>query len=531
MKNDDVYEYSISELKKENTRKNQEENKTLEERYQDNFDEERKNLRRNIKRLTAFTVALFMAVTSYLIYFQVVKAPSVKTDPANRRMAEERNSVLRGSILDRNGNVLSESTLNDDGTQTRTYTGGEAFGNILGYVSDKYSVTGLEESLDSELSKNTQITDIFSPQFLKGLLNPSQSRTSDKKGNTVRTTLDSDLQKTAYEALGGRKGSVVALDPNTGEILAMVSSPGFDSNDLDAVMEKVNTDSEYAKDAPLINRAINGKYAPGSTFKIVTLASALDNIPGVRDRIFDDTGVIEFQDGTKINNFLNYANGEISLLQGFMWSSNFVFGTLGVELTNKELLTTAEAFGLNKNIDSQGLNVSKSVFPSMNDEFKGNKALSAIGQGEVSVTPLQMAMISAGIANNGVIMTPQIIEGITDKDNNTVKSFQSSVFSKALSEDTAATVREFMRSNVTETNTYRTFRSIDGAGKTGTAQFEKDGTTKVNAWFTGFAPYDNPKIAVAVILEDMDDVVENTGAAQAIPVAKAVMQYYLENGR
>ncbi|MFB0919178.1 MAG: penicillin-binding protein 2 [Clostridiaceae bacterium] len=526
---DGVFEYNISDLTKENTKNNMDQKKSLEERYLDNFDEERKILRRNIKRLTAITMALFFAVASYIVYFQVVRAPELKSDPANRRNAEARNTVQRGTIFDRNGKILSESILDEDGLQSRQYHGGEALGNILGYVSDKYSLTGMEQVLDEELSKDSSISQIFSMDFITNLLNRKTAVTKKQRGHSVKLTLDYELQRFAYNALEGRKGSVVALNPKTGEILALVSSPGFDAADLDSVMEKVNSDSEYAANAPLVNRAVNGKYAPGSTFKIITLASAVDNIAGVRDRIFKDTGVIEFPDGSKINNFLNYANGNIDLLQGFMYSSNFVFGTLGMELSNTQLRSSAEKFGFNRKIDIMGLSVSESKFPSMNDAYRGDKALTAIGQGEVSTTPLEMAMISSAVANAGKLMQPQIVKEIIDKNSVTLTENTPTLFSTALSENTATVVGNYMRSNVKNTETYSTFKSISGAGKTGTAQFSSGDTMRIHAWFTGFAPFDDPKIAIAVILEDLDDVVENTGARQAIPVAKSIMEYYLNN--
>lgn len=524
-----VFEYSISDLKKENTKNNRQNKMTLEERFQDNFDEERKNLTTNIKRLTILTMLLFVSVTSYLVYFQVVKAPTLKSDPANRRNAEFRNQVQRGSIFDRNGMVLSESILDEDGMQTRLYNGGIALGNILGYVSDKYSVSGMEMVLDSELSSDNSFKGIFSMDFLSSLLNPETAVTKKQRGHSVKLTLDYALQNYVYGQLAGRKGSVVVMDPQTGEILAMVSSPGYDASELDQVMELVNTDDAYAADAPLINRAVNSSYAPGSTFKIITLASALDNISGITERTFDDVGVIEFKDGSRINNFLNYANGEINLLEGFMYSSNFVFGTLGMELSNAQLRVSAEKFGFNQPIDIKGLKVTESNFPDMNDDFKGDKALTGIGQGEVTSTPLQMAMIASAVANGGQLMAPAIVKEVTDKDSFIISSHTPSVFSKAMDEGTAETVASFMRQNVLRTNTYSTFRSVEGAGKTGTAQFTADGAMKINAWFTGFAPYDDPQIAIAVIIEDLEDITENTGAQQAIPIAKSIMLYYLNN--
>lgn len=501
---------------------------SLEERYEENFDVERKLLLRNIKRVAAIVLAMFIGLMSYLVYFQVARAGDLRTDAGNRRNAEARNKVLRGSIFDRNGKVLSESTLHGDGTQTREYRGGTAFGNILGYVSDKYSITGLELSMDKSLSKGNTLASFFSLDFLTSLLDPEEAVTRKQEGNSLQLTLDTDLQNYAYELLDGKKGSVVALDPKTGEILAMVSSPGFSAARLDEVMKRVNEDKAYAAKAPLINRAINSVFAPGSTMKVVTLASALENLPGLDERTFDDKGVIEFADGTTIRNFNGNVYGKMDLQEAFTNSSNYIFGNLGMELTNSQFKKTAEAFGFNREITMEGLTARKSIFPDLGENEAGNKALSAIGQGEVAATPLQMAMVAAAVANGGRLAQPAIIAKVTDKDNNIVSALGEPSYSQALPAQTARQVGELMAGNVElGGSAYQSLSKVDGAGKTGTGQFTSGTGTRVNAWFVGYAPFNDPQIAIAVCVEDLDDVNENTGARQAIPIAREVMARWL----
>ncbi|MFZ2258180.1 MAG: penicillin-binding protein 2 [Clostridiaceae bacterium] len=527
--NDDFYE-NEDELEFDGDRADPQEynDLSLEERYEENFEVERKILLRNIKRVAAIVLALFIGLMSYLVYFQVARAGDLRTDTGNRRNAEARNKVLRGSIFDRNGKVLAKSTLHNDGTQTREYPGGAAFGNILGYVSDKYSITGLELSMDKSLSKDMTLASFFTLDFLTSLVNPEQAVTKKQQGNSVMTTLDSDLQNYANGLLEGKKGTIVAMDPKTGEILAMVSSPGFSADKLDEVMKRVNDDKAYAAKAPLINRAINSVFAPGSTMKVLTVSSALENLSGTWDRTFDDKGVIKFPDGTTINNFNGNVYGTMTLQEAFTNSSNYIFGNLGMELTNAQFKKTAENFGFNKAITMEGMTSRKSTFPSLGENEAGNKALSAIGQGEVAATPLQMAMVAAAIANGGQMAEPSIISKVTDKDKNIVSALGTTKYSQALAPDVAKQVAQLMAQNVQKGGSaYQSLQQVNAAGKTGTGQFDAADGTRVNAWFVGYAPLKDPKIAIAVCIEDLADVNENTGARQAIPIAKNVLARWL----
>lgn len=500
---------------------------SLEERFELNFEEENKILRRSIKRVGAVILAMFIALMSYMVYFQVTRADALRTSSGNRRNAEARNKVLRGSIYDRNGKVLSVSSLAEDGTQIREYPGGQAYGNILGYVSNKYSVTGLEASMDQVLSKPPGVESIFTKDFISSLINPEQGVTKQQEGNSLHLTLDTGLQRAAYKALDGRKGSFVALDPKTGEILAMVSSPGFSAEKLDEVMKRANSDEKYAAQAPLINRAINSVYAPGSTMKVVTLAAGLENMPDLEARIFDDQGVIEFADGSTLNNFNNNVYGEIGLQEAFTKSSNYVFGSLGMELTAEQLRRAAEDLGFNAPIKMEGMTARKSIFPTLGEAEKGNKALAAIGQGAVSATPLQMAMVAGAVANDGRLVQPSIIGSITDKDDAIVSEAGEPEVSLAITRDVATKVKEMMIKNVTSgSSSYQSLSKLNGAGKTGTAQFAVDDGTRVHAWFIGFAPQENPEIAFAVVVEDLADINENTGARQAIPVVRDILSYW-----
>lgn len=502
--------------------------KTLEEDFTENYADSKKRLNRSVRRIGWAVALLFISIFSYLIYFQAAMAYDLRTDSGNRRMALVRNRVLRGSILDRDGRIISESRLTDDGSQERIYHGGEAFGPLLGFVSDVYDVTGLESSLDTDLSSEGTLRSLLNYEYIYNLFTGQRKAGVKNMGNSVVTTLDSDLQLLAYGLLSGQKGSVVALDPKTGEILAMVSSPGFDPNDLSDVMSRVYNDADYAKSGVLVNRAVQSTYPPGSTFKAVTLAAALKNIRDAEDEVYSDGGFIEFQDGSKLPNFNGNAMGNISLKEAFAYSSNVVFGKLAMEMGSSRLKETAEDFGFNKKWISKGITPEISMFPENKASQEGLIAQSGIGQGEVTATPLQMAMVAAGTANGGKVMLPQIVKETADSRGTIVSEMEPAVLFSTLDPEIAEKVREYMVFNVeSAVGSYGNLQRIDGAGKTGTAEVSSEDGFRLNSWFIGFAPADDPKIAVAVVLEDRDDSVDNFGGAASLPIALEVMERYL----
>ena len=275
-----------------------------------------------------------------------------------------------------------------------------------------------------------------------------QNRKEDdvKIGNGVITTLDPTLQKIAYDALGNNKGAVVALNPKTGEVLAMVSKPTYNPNDLESSMKAANAGT--ADNSPLINRATSGLYPPGSTFKTVTLSSALENMPGVTSRTFDDTGKIVFNEKQSLSNDNGEVNGTIDLKDAFRLSSNFVFGTLAMELGNDKLKTTAEKYGFNNTIDSDGFKITQSQFPKLTTAEIGSIAQSGIGQSSILATPMQMALISSTIANNGKMMEPRLVNQVIDKDGNIVKTIDSKLYKQVISTTNAAIIKDYMKNLV-----------------------------------------------------------------------------------
>ena len=492
-----------------------------------------KNVSNSIKQVMIVFLFCFVALISYIAYFQVFSAPAIAEGQGNQRLWAKRNEVLRGTIYDRNKNPLTQSARVDALTQKRTYVNGDLYVHAIGYVDPRYGLTGLEESYDNELTTYSKLSNNllnlakdFSIDKLKDMFE-NRKEDEDKIGNGIITTLDPALQKLAYDALGNNKGAVVALNPKTGEILAMVSKPTYNPNDLEASMKAANAGT--ADNSPLINRATSGLYPPGSTFKTVTLSSALENMPGVTTRTFNDTGKIVFNGTQSLSNDNGEVNGEINLKDAYRLSSNFVFGTLAMELGNDKLKATAEKFGFNSSVDSDGLTIAQSQFPKLSKAEVGNIAQSGIGQSSILATPMQMALVASTVANDGKMMEPRLVNQVIDKDGNVLKTIGSKVDKQTvISKDDAAIVKDYMKNLVDSRvdSSWGFFKGTNAAGKTGTADYNlaNGQSATPHSWFIGFAPADNPKIAVAVIVEN-----GGYGASAAAPIAGEMMSAAVNN--
>lgn len=445
----------------------------------------------NIKKVFVVFLLCFLVIISYITYFELYKAPDLAKSQYNKRLWAIRNEVLRGTIYDRNMTALTKSEKINTETQKRTYTGGELFAHALGYVDIKYGITGLERKYDTELMGSQT-------QSLLSLIK-NKGKSEEKIGDSLKTTLDYNVQKTAYDLLGSNKGAVVVLNPKTGEVLALVSKPSFNPNNLSDIWDSINKDANL----PLINRATQGMYPPGSTFKTITAISALENINGVTSKRVEDKGKLVFNSKEALSNFNGEVLGNIDFKQAFYESSNVYFGTLGLELGNPKLKATAEKFYFNKNIPADGITIENSNFPSLKSYEKGNIAMTAIGQGEVLATPMQMALIASTIANDGTMMEPYIVSQVMDSKGNLVRNISPKSIASVISKDNDSIMKDMMKAVVTNgTGTAAAIPGISVAGKTGTAEHDNDLSKPPHSWFIGFAPYDNPQVAVAVIVED-----------------------------
>ncbi len=466
----------------------------------------------NIKKVLFVFLLLFIVLISYMTYFEIYKAPGIENKPTNKRLWAKRNEVLRGTIYDRNQQALTKSERVNTLTQKREYTGGPAFAHVLGYLDPIYGITGLEKKYDSELmADDTSIIKYFS----------FNQKKEEKIGHDLITTLDMDLQKNAFDSLDNHIGSVVALNPQTGEILAMVSKPSFDPNNLKATWSSINAD----KSRPLLNRAVSGLYPPGSTFKTITAISAIDNISGIKDKSFEDNGRLPLGPNAYLRDFEGEMFGTLSFKESYVKSSNVVFGGIGLELGNANLKNTAESFYFNKEIPCDGIIIDKSIFPQYGKYEKGNIAQSAIGQSGVLATPMQMALVASSVANNGVMMKPYLVSKVMSNKGKVIKEISPTEIGTVASKDDAVYMKGLMRAVVAGgTGSQANIPGLNVCGKTGTAENNTMGKGSVDhSWFIAFAPYDNPKIAIAVIIEN-----GGQGGEVAAPIAGKLIKAYLK---
>ena len=467
-----------------------------------------KNLNNNIKHILIVVLLLFSALCTYIGYFEIFVAPDIIDNPDNGRKYIRENEILRGNFFDRNGRQLTTMERVDGNTQERTYVDGDLFCHVLGYYSTKYQTSSAEKIYNKYLTKNSSLS-------LKELIQ-NGFKEVPKVGNDVTLTLDYDIQTAAYDAMDGFKGAAVVLDVETGAVLAAVSRPTFNANNLEEDWVELNTDNE---NKPLYNRAFNGLYPPGSTFKVITALAALENVPGIEDETFKDNGTLTFdkkdEDGNVIegnadeytlSNYNHIAHGTLDLKGALTVSSNVVFGQVAIEVGSSKLKETAEKFYFNQDLPVQGLYTNKviSKFPGYSSD--GELAQGGIGQAQDAATPLQMASVAQAIANDGEMMKPHTLSKIEDASGNIVEEEPIESLGNVGEASNIKKLQEYMLNVVEGTKGTGKNAKVSGikvAGKTGTADHEKNGKAGIaHSWFIGFAPYDKPKYAVSVILEE-----------------------------
>lgn len=462
--------------------------------------------KRAIIALIGFCI-LFIILIIYLSAFQIFKSASLKKNPYNKRLWANEDKVLRGSILDRNGNILAYSN-REEGKNERIYNYGNLYSHIIGYSYREYGKAGLEHEYNNVLLdvKNSETYN-----DIKNIVLPSST------GNDLVLTIDHGMQEKTRKLLTGHKGAIVTMNPTTGEIYSMVSMPDFDTNMLNDNWQSIIEN----KDSPFLNRATQGLYTPGSTFKIVTTAAFLDN--GVNEENLNYTckgnTVI---DGYKISDYGGIAHGNVDLKRAFINSCNTFYAEKISNISQNQFIETAEKFMINKDIKFD-LNVKNSVFKRDENMQSTKLSASAIGQGDLLLTPLNLAMISSSIANNGRMMKPFLVKEIKNSKGSIIKDYKSEELSQVLSFEDAQKIQEMMRGVVSEgTGKSASIKNVKVAGKTGTAE---NSSNKTHSLFVGYAPYDNPKIAVAVVLEEEG----LTGGKAAAPIARDLLIYGLNN--
>jgi len=484
---------------------------------------------RQIRLLGLGIIVLFVALFVNLNYLQVVHAGSLNANPLNGAAVVKEYTAPRGNIISADGTTLATSVpTNDQFKYLRQYPTGALFQQITGYFSFTYGSDGAERSYDKVLTgKKSPFKLPTSIQGLKDFLTTSNSSQS------ITLTVLDKLQTVASDSLHGRLGSVVAVDPKTGGVLAMYSNPTFDPNPLashdlsveSAAYKAISAQPGGALDPP----AYRQTWFPGSSFKIITATAVIDHKPELVDQQQPRLAALPLpQTTTKLHNF----GGEVcggNLLEMFTVSCDTGFGQLGLLLGAQNLYDTATAFGYNQIPPIDLPFAAKSVFPppSAFAQALPTLAYSAIGQEDVQATPIEMALVAAGIANGGVIMAPHILDHVTNSQNQTVETYNPTKWLTATSPQTAASVTALMEAVVNAPGGTGTAAAIPGitvAGKTGTAQ---TGTGLTDDWFVAFAPAQDPQVAVSVVLPNQGGSNDYQGGTIAAPIAKAIIEAYL----
>lgn len=473
-----------------------------------------------IGKLFGVVVVLFALLVVWTTRWSVLDASALNNNPLNKRTLIRNEQIKRGRILAADHTVLAKSVPAGGGTWKRSYPQGSLFAHAVGYnIVSEGSASGLERSAASYLrGERGGLSSVFGP--LGG---------NQNVGNDVDTTLDPKAQQVARQGLAGRPGSVVALDPRTGAVLAMYSNPTYDDNNPSP---KVPCD-----DACQLNRATQGRYPPGSTFKVVTTAAAINSGKFTPNSMIngDSPKVIS---GVPLQNDYNQSFGDITFTKALTYSVNTVFAQVAQDVGRATMTRYMKRFGFYAKppIDLPRGEVSPSIVesstgkalrPGSPDEDIGRIGF---GQGGLLVTPLQMAMVASAVANGGRLMTPHLMSRVVNQTGQTVKTIQPTVYSRVMTANTASEVTQMMRSVVDEgTGTpARLGSGIPFAGKTGTASIGPTGANETVPWFIGFAPANAPRVAVAVMIEK---TIGGFGGQVAAPIARNVVQTLLSEGK
>lgn len=480
-----------------------------------------------ISRLFGVVLLLFGVLVGATTWWTVVRADELNHDhPSQNRRALVRGlTVKRGAIRADDGTVLAGSIRRPDGTYTRRYPEGGLFSHAVGYSYLSASQAGLEAEYDDELRGKRSDAETIVDEL----------RGSSSAGDRLATHLDPTAQRVALQELAGRRGSVVALDPRTGAVKVMASVPGFDPNDV----RERRTFSRLQRDpsSPLFNRATQGGYPPGSTFKVVTAIAAIDSGKYTPGSTIDGKSPITVS-GRPLANDAGEQFGLIDFTKALTFSVNTVFAQVGLQVGARTMKRYMDRLGFCKDlpldypsqqIRPSGEYVKGRCVPATNPNVDLGRM--AIGQDKLQVSPLQMALVAASVANGGKLMEPRLGDRIVDPDGRTKKTIDPEQYSRVMSEDTARQVTDMMSKVVQEgTGTAAALEGFSVAGKTGTAEVGADPSQDLTQpWFIAFAPVGNPKVAIAVTIER---TVGGFGGTVAAPIAKDVMQTLLrEEGK
>ncbi len=471
-----------------------------------------------IRRVAFVAMLMFALLLANGTYMTLFRTGSLAAEPQNRRVRDAEFAQDRGGILAAGNTEIATTDPSEDRFRyQRSYPAGSLYAPVTGFYSYDHGSTGVESTYNSQLAGTADAL------FVRRLIDLATNRAP--QGATVQTTIVPALQEAAAQALGQQKGAVVALDPKTGAVLALVTSPTYDptevaSHDIESARrayDRLASDPER----PLSNRAAREIFPPGSTFKLVTAAAALADGQKPTTKLDSPDKLTLPGTRTVLPNSSSCGGKSVTLTQALKVSCNTAFANLGLELGQDKLREQAQAFGFGQR-HLADLNGVASRFPDDLDDAQ--LALSAIGQFDVAASPLQMAMVTAGIANDGVVMEPYLVSMVQAPDLKPLSTHEPAELSEAMTPENAQKLQQMMVETVASgTGRNGAINGVEVGGKTGTAQ--SDPTRKPFAWFTSFAPADDPAVAVAVIVEDADIPRQDiAGGRVAAPIARAVME-------
>jgi len=480
---------------------------------------------KEMRRLSIVMLFMFLSLFVATSWIQVVQADTLAQTDHNTRTLRDSYEIQRGSIIVDGTPIASSVPSEDEFQYQRVYSDSPMWSNVTGFFNPALqSSTGIEQALNGDLS-GTGAGAFFSEieRIVSG---------QPQRGFSAELTLDAAAQRAAYEAFGDLEGAAVAIEPATGRILAMVSTPGYDANQL-AVHSASEAESAYdALDAlkpnPLINAATSETNPPGSTFKILVAAAAYATGEWTPESALPNPARYTLPGSTaQVSNAWGGTCGSgdtVTIAEAVKLSCNIPMAELAVELGSQTIFEMAEKFGFNQELETP-LKVAASGYPRALDGAQ--TALTGFGQGQVTATALQVALISAGLANDGMVMKPRLVDAVIGNDLSTVREYADEEFGRATEADVADAVTAAMVASVADGAAQGArIDGIDVAGKTGTA--ENDGDEPYTLWFTGFAPADDPQIAVAVVVEDGGGIGQSgSGDTLAAPIAKRIIEAVL----
>lgn len=469
-----------------------------------------KKMNREMAVVTYLFMILFLIMAGYIVYFVVHDSDKVLNNPQNKRQELLAKRVTKGSILASGGQRLAYTKTSKNGEETRVYPYGELFAHVIGHTT--HGATGLEST-----EGYTMLTSSINP--LKGMLNELQGKKNP--GDNVVTTLNLKLTRAAQEELGSKKGAVVAMDPETGKILVMLSQPSYDPNNLtDARWKKLTQSS--SDDSVLYNRATQGLYPPGSTFKLYTALEFMRENSDYEKYSYRCQGSIGSGD-TKIKCYEGEVHGRVDFSMAFAESCNAAFCNIGSGLNVSKWKKLCESLYYNKSMPIEKIEQKSSRFTVDSSTGAGDIMQVSIGQGNTLVTPLQNSFLVAAALNDGKLMKPYLVDRVEDTKGNIVSENAPKQAAEPITKKEAKALKKLMRKTVTSgTATALSGRGYEAGGKTGSAEFH-NGSTDSHAWFVGYGEKNGKKLVVSVVVEAV-----GTGSAYAVPVAKRVLDAYLQ---